>query len=51
MANNIMVEREIFESHGKEFYSYFIKAVVRGKEIKIQVAPPNKHRQKRLQRS
>ena len=42
MANNIMVERETFESHGKEFYSYFIKAIVRGKEIKIQVAPPNK---------
>ena len=42
MANNIMVERETFESHGKEYYSYFIKGVVRGKEIKIQVAPPNK---------
>lgn len=42
MANNIMVERETFESHSKEYYSYFIKGVVRGKEIKIQVAPPNK---------
>ena len=42
MANNIIVERETFESHGKEYYSYFIKGVVRGKEIKIQVAPPNK---------
>lgn len=42
MANNIMVERETFESHGKKYYSYFIKGIVRGKEIKIQVAPPNK---------
>ncbi len=37
-----MVERETFESHGNEYYSYFIKGVIRGKEIKIQVAPPNK---------
>lgn len=35
MANNIMVERETFESHGKEYYSYFIKGVVRGRVYKL----------------
>ena len=36
MANNIMVERETFESHGKEYYSYFIKGVDLGNQIKIK---------------
>ena len=42
MANNIMVEREAYEKNGKTYYSYFIKGIIRGKEIKVQVAPPNK---------
>ena len=42
MANNIMVERETFESHGKEYYSYFIKGNVRGRDVKAGVIPPDK---------
>lgn len=42
MANNIMVERETFESNGKTYFGYFIKGVVRGKNIRIQIVPPNK---------
>lgn len=38
----IFVEREIFESKGKTYFGYFIKGVVRGKEVKIGIAPPNK---------
>lgn len=42
MTNNIMVERETFESNGKTYFGYFIKGVVRGKDIRIQIVPPNK---------
>ena len=42
MTNKPIVQREPFESNGRQLYSYFIKGVLRGKEIKIQVAPPNK---------
>ena len=41
MANNIKVERETFEMEGKKYFSYFIKGNVRGKDVKIAVAPPN----------
>ena len=41
-ANKIMVERETFTSNDKEYYSYFIKGKVRGKEVKIGVIPPDK---------
>ena len=46
MAKNnnkqIFVERETFEKNGKTFFSYFIKGMVRGKEIRIAVVPPDK---------
>lgn len=42
MANKIMVERETYEKNDKVYYSYFIKGNIRGKEVKIQVAPPNR---------
>ena len=35
----IMVEREAFELNGKTCFSYFVKGMVRGREIKAQVAP------------
>lgn len=38
----IIVEREIFETNGKEYFSYFIKGVVRGKEVKVALTPPDK---------
>ena len=40
--NKIMVERETFESKGKEYFSYFIKGVVRGRSVKAGVVPPDK---------
>lgn len=42
MDKKILVERETFETNGKEYFSYFIKGVVRGKEVKLTVAPPDK---------
>lgn len=37
----LFVEREIYEKNGKEFYSYFIKGNVRGKDIKVLITPPD----------
>ena len=44
MANEkqIYVERETFEKNGKVYYSYFIKGTIRGKDIKINIMPPDK---------
>jgi hypothetical protein len=44
MANkkNILVERETFEKNEKTYFSYFIKGNIRGKDVKIAVAPPDK---------
>lgn len=45
MAKNeskIMVERETFVSNDKEYFSYFIKGTIRGKEVKIGIIPPDK---------
>ena len=46
MAKNnngkIFVERETFEKNGRTFFSYFIKGVIRGKDVKIAVVPPDK---------
>lgn len=38
----IFVEREVYEKDGKEYYSYFIKGVVRGKEVRVLITPPDK---------
>ncbi len=40
--NKIMVERETFEKNEKTYFSYFIKGVIRGKEVKVAVVPPDK---------
>ena len=40
--NVIMVERESFEFKEKTCYSYFIKGVIRGKEVKISVMPSDR---------
>ena len=37
----IMVEREIFQLDGKEYFSYFIKGMVRGREVKVKLTPPD----------
>ena len=38
----IMVERETYEKGGKTYFTYFIKGVVRGKNVKVAVTPPDK---------
>ncbi|MCM1219809.1 MAG: hypothetical protein NC548_35510 [Lachnospiraceae bacterium] len=44
MAENkhIFVERDTFEKDGKEYYSYFIKGMVRGKDVRVAIIPPDK---------
>lgn len=41
MDRQIKVERETYTKNGKEFFSYFIKGKVRGKDVKVAVAPPD----------
>ncbi len=38
----IFVEREVYEKDDKEYFSYFIKGVVRGKEVRVLITPPDK---------
>lgn len=37
----LFVERETFEKNDKTYYSYYIKGVIRGREVKIGMAPPH----------
>ena len=42
MANKqIVVERETFKLKNKEYFSYFVKGTVRGREVKAGVKPPD----------
>lgn len=42
MANKqIVVERETFKLKDKEYFSYFVKGTVRGREVKAGVKPPD----------
>lgn len=43
MDKKIKVERELFENKktGKTYYTYFIKGVVRGREGRVAVVPPD----------
>ena len=38
----IFVEREVYEKEGKEYFSYFIKGNVRGKDVRVLITPPDK---------
>ena len=38
----LMVERETYEKEGKTYFTYFIKGIVRGVEVRIAVTPPDK---------
>lgn len=40
--DRIYVERDTYEKNGKTYYSYFIKGVIRGREVRIGIAPPDK---------
>lgn len=39
--NKMVVERETFEKDGKTYFSYFMKGNLRGRDVKIAIAPPN----------
>ena len=39
--DRIYVERDTYEKNGKTYYSYFIKGVIRGREVRIGIAPPH----------
>lgn len=41
MERKIYVERETFEKNDKTYYSYFIRGSIRGRDVKIGIAPPN----------
>ena len=43
MNNNIKVEKGAFEYKGKTYAEYFICGVVRGREVRIKLAPPDKN--------
>lgn len=38
----LMVERETYEKNGNTYYTYFVKANIRGKDVRIAVTPPDK---------
>ena len=38
----LYVQKEPFEYNGKTYNHYYIKGMVRGREVKIDLAPPNK---------
>ena len=38
----IIVENEPYEYKGKTYDAYYVKGIVRGKEVKAQVVPPDK---------
>ena len=38
----LYVQKEPFEYNGKTYNRYFIKGIVCGREVKIDLAPPNK---------
>lgn len=41
--NNIKVEKGSFEYKGKTYAEYYISGNVRGKDVKIKLAPPDKN--------
>ena len=41
--NNIKVEKGAFEYKGKTYSEYFICGNIRGRDVKIKIAPPDKH--------
>ena len=42
MDKKIFVERDTYEKNGNTYFSYFIKGIVRGKEVRIMIVPPDK---------
>ena len=38
-VNKVLVERETYEKNGKEYFAYFVKGIVKGKEVKAGIMP------------
>jgi len=38
-TNNVIVERETYEKNGNQYFAYFVKGVVRGKDVKAGIQP------------
>lgn len=43
MDKKIFVERETYEKNGKQYFTYFIKGVVRGIEARVQLMATGLH--------
>ena len=41
-SNKLYVEKESFEYNDKTYFSYCIKGKIRGKDVRIALAPPDK---------
>ena len=41
MAKVITVEREIFKYKGKDYFGYFIKGTVKGRDVRVSIKPPD----------
>ena len=38
-TNQVIVERETYEKNGNQYFAYFVKGVVRGKDVKAGIQP------------
>ena len=38
----VLVERETYEKNGKSYYAYYVKGVIRGRNVRILMVPPDK---------
>ena len=41
MANKIFVEKEPYEKDGKTYFGYCVHGMVRGKDVRVAVVPPD----------
>ncbi len=38
----VLVERETYEKNGKSYFAYYVKGVIRGRNVRILMVPPDK---------
>lgn len=41
MNRKILVERDTYEKNGRVYFSYFIRGQIRGRDVRVQVMPPD----------
>ncbi len=41
LNEKVYVERETYLKDGKSYWSYFIKTIIRGKDVRVAVVPPD----------